>query len=100
MHVAFYAPLKPPDWPVPSGDRQIARMFISALHRAGHRVSIASRLRSFDRTGNATRQRRIADIGEHMVQRLERRYREPGRRPDLWPRPRVRCGVPRLRALL
>ena len=36
MRIAFYAPLKPPDHPVPSGDRRIARLFIEALRRAGH----------------------------------------------------------------
>ena len=46
MRVAFYAPLKPPDHPVPSGDRRMANLLIAALERAGARVEIASRLRS------------------------------------------------------
>ena len=46
MRIAFYAPLKPPDHPVPSGDRQVARLLLAALRRAGHEVSLASRLRS------------------------------------------------------
>jgi len=36
MRLAFYAPLKPPDHPVPSGDRRISRLLIQALERAGH----------------------------------------------------------------
>lgn len=47
MKLAFYAPLKPPDHPVPSGDRQMARLLIEALKLAGHEVEIASRLRSY-----------------------------------------------------
>jgi hypothetical protein len=31
MRIAFYAPLKPPDHPVPSGDRQIAQLFLATL---------------------------------------------------------------------
>jgi hypothetical protein len=48
--VAFYAPLKPPDHPVPSGDRRMARALIAALTLAGCPVELASRLRSYDRT--------------------------------------------------
>ena len=32
--VAFYAPLKPPDDPVPSGDRTMARSLLAALREA------------------------------------------------------------------
>ncbi len=34
MRIAFYAPLKPPDHPVPSGDRRMARLLIAALAAA------------------------------------------------------------------
>ena len=36
MRIAFYAPLKPPDHPVPSGDRRMARLLMAALATAGH----------------------------------------------------------------
>jgi glycosyltransferase involved in cell wall biosynthesis len=49
MRIAFYAPLKSPDHPVPSGDRLMARMLCAALTQAGHDVTIASRLRSYCR---------------------------------------------------
>ncbi len=49
MKIAFHAPLKSPDHPVPSGDRQMARMLIEALRLAGHDVGIASELRTFSR---------------------------------------------------
>lgn len=47
LRIAFYAPLKSPDHPVPSGDRQMARMLIACLERAGHEVEVMSRLRAY-----------------------------------------------------
>lgn len=47
LRIAFYAPLKSPDHPVPSGDRQMARMLIACLERAGHRVEVLSDLRAY-----------------------------------------------------
>ena len=84
MRVAFYAPLKPPDHPVPSGDRQLARALLLALRAGGHATSVASRFRSFDRQGDAVRQARIADLGERLAQRLIARYRRQVERPDVW----------------
>jgi len=82
MRVAFYAPLKPPDHPVPSGDRRIARLLIQALRTGGHAVEVASRLRSRDGGGDAKRQRRIRDAGRHTAARLIARHRHDP--PDLW----------------
>ncbi|MBX2878566.1 MAG: glycosyltransferase family 4 protein [Granulosicoccus sp.] len=45
--IAFYAPLKSPDHPVPSGDRQMARMLIYGLRQAGYQVELASQCRAF-----------------------------------------------------
>jgi glycosyltransferase involved in cell wall biosynthesis len=72
--VAFYAPLKPPDHPVPSGDRRMARALIAALALADLPVALASRLRSYDRDGDAVRQRRIQALGGRIADRLTRRY--------------------------
>ncbi len=49
MRIAFYAPMKSPDHPTPSGDRLMARMLRSALVAAGHEVTLASDLRSYCR---------------------------------------------------
>lgn len=46
MRIAFHAPLKPPDHPVPSGDRLMARQLMGALRMAGHEVAVASTLRT------------------------------------------------------
>jgi len=61
MRIAFYAPLKAPTHAVPSGDRAVARLFMRALAAAGHRVELASTLRSLDRAGERTRQRALRD---------------------------------------
>ena len=54
--IAFYAPMKPPDHPNPSGDRYIARLTLQALARAGFDATCVSRLRSLDLTGDTAAQ--------------------------------------------
>ncbi len=86
MRIAFYAPMKPADHPVPSGDREIARLLIQALGTAGHSVEIASRFSSRDGSGDPVRQARLRDLGCRTAERLIRRYRaRPAyERPDAW----------------
>jgi len=85
VRIAFYAPLKPPDHPVASGDRTVARLLLEALHRAGHRPFVASRLRSFDGSGDPDRQARTAARGERIAALLcERWRRQPETAPELW----------------
>ena len=54
MRIAFVAPLKPPEHPEPSGDREMARLLVRALEVAGHRVEFPTHLRMLDRTGGQT----------------------------------------------
>ena len=84
--VAFYAPLKPPDHPLPSGDRRMARSLLAALGEAGYRTELASRLRSYERAGDPLRQHRLRTVGERLGDRLLRRYaaRVPDERPRAW----------------
>jgi glycosyltransferase involved in cell wall biosynthesis len=85
MRIAFYAPMKPPDHKVPSGDRRVARLIMRALSRAGHQVVLASRLRSWDGSGDPANQARIQARANRTVERLARQWeRDPARRPDLW----------------
>lgn len=86
MRIAFYAPLKPPGHPVPSGDERIARLFVAALEAAGHEVVLAARLRSRDGAGDDARQARLAALGARLAARLVRRWSAgpANRRPDLW----------------
>ena len=51
MKIAFYAPLKSPDSPIPSGDRKMARQFIACLRSEGHDVRLISRLKSREANG-------------------------------------------------
>lgn len=82
MRVAFYAPLKPPDHPVPSGDRRVARLLLSAMRLAGHDVHVASRLRAFDGEGDKSRQARIRNRGAALARRyIQKHCSDP---PDLW----------------
>lgn len=82
MRIAFYAPLKAPTHPVPSGDRRVARLLLAALERAGHEVVLASTFRSRDGAGDEGRQRRLATIGRALAKRFLRRH--AARPPDLW----------------
>src|SRR5579863_4808338 len=85
MRIAFYAPLKPPDHRMPSGDRRIARLFCEALRGAGHEPFLASRLRSYDGVGDPLRQARLGRIARGAAERLARRWqREPNAAPELW----------------
>jgi glycosyltransferase involved in cell wall biosynthesis len=83
--IAFYAPMKPPDHPVASGDRRMARSLMAALERAGFPVELAARLRSYDRAGDASRQHRLASLGAYKAEWLLRRYEAaPATRPAAW----------------
>lgn len=86
MRVAFYAPLKPPDHAVPSGDRRLARLLMDALTRAGHEVELASVFRSFEDAGDRSRQRALQAEGEATAGALIARFRErpPAERPAAW----------------
>ena len=84
MSLAFYAPLKSPDHPTPSGDRRMARALMEALARTGQGVEIACRLRSYDRTGDGLRQQRLQALGKRCAQNLLRRYRQGRERPQAW----------------
>ena len=47
MRAAFYAPMKPADDPVPSGDRTFAQLILRALETGGHDTRVASRLKTW-----------------------------------------------------
>jgi hypothetical protein len=78
--IAFYAPMKPPDDPTPSGDRTMARALIAALEGCGlGNVAIASRLRSRDADGDMKTQDRLFEAADREIERLA-----AGRPPALW----------------
>ena len=86
MRIAFYAPLKAPTHPVPSGDRRVARLLVQAMEAAGHQVELASSLRSFDGQGNLERQLMLQTQGREQARQLiaQWRGRPAAERPALW----------------
>jgi glycosyltransferase involved in cell wall biosynthesis len=83
MRIAFYAPMKPPDHPAPSGDRAMARLLMAALESAGHQVRLGSRFRSYE-SGDPRRQARFRDIGGRLAKSHARWAEVHGAAPDLW----------------
>jgi glycosyltransferase involved in cell wall biosynthesis len=82
LRVAFYAPLKAPTHPVPSGDRRMARLLMRALALGGHDVRLACTLRTRDDARLPDRAERLAELGRRAAGLLVRRWR--GNPPDLW----------------
>ncbi|OWV61278.1 glycosyl transferase [Rhizobium sp. N122] len=81
MRVAFYAPMKSPNHPVPSGDRLMARLLIKALELAGHQVEVASEFRTYAATPEAAAALEPAIDAE--LQRLREKWASAPR-PHLW----------------
>lgn len=81
MKIAFYAPLKSPHHPVPSGDRLMARQLIRALSMAGHEVGVESELRSYSAASEVTGQ--LTQDAQAEVSRIEAEWETSGR-PDIW----------------
>ena len=66
LPAAFYAPLKSPRHPAPSGDRTMARLLSTTLVRAGFAPDLASEVRTLDKHGDRDAQDRAVD-GRHPV---------------------------------
>jgi glycosyltransferase involved in cell wall biosynthesis len=81
VKIAFYAPLKAPDHPVPSGDRQMARLLMKALAHGGFDATLASRLRAFrPEPGPLDALKRAAETEKTRL----RQEWTGGGRPGLW----------------
>ena len=86
MRIAFYAPLKSPTHPTPSGDRRVARLLMDALSLAGHRVELVSDFRSFEGAGDAAVQASLRAQGGKIATSLVDTWRRGPKSawPDLW----------------
>ena len=84
VRIAFYAPMKAPDHPVPSGDRRVARLLWQALEVSGHRVRLASRLRTWDDGRDPLRQARLRAVGGRLARRLITGWQDAADRPQAW----------------
>ena len=84
--VAFYAPLKSPNHPLPSGDRTMARLLMKALDRAGYAPQLASEMRTLDKAGDRQRQKYIRQQSLAEASRLIAHYQAlpEEQRPCLW----------------
>ena len=80
--IAFYAPIKPPDHPIASGDRLIAANLVSALELSGFDVELASRFISYSkRCDTEILHSRKRDALHEADSIIERFANSP---PDLW----------------
>ena len=85
MNIAFYAPMKPPNHPQPSGDRLIARNTMAALELAGHKLTLASTLRSWEGLGDEKLQNNIKSRAVIEKDRLLAQWiKHQDKTPDLW----------------
>jgi glycosyltransferase involved in cell wall biosynthesis len=84
--IAFHAPLKAPGHGVPSGDREMARLMLRALDRAGFAPSLASPFRSFDAAGDPAFQAACQSAAQREIERLVAAFRvlPSAARPRLW----------------
>lgn len=84
--IAFYAPLKSPRHPDPSGDRTMARLFMKAIEAAGFAPEVASELRTFDKHGDPTRQEALRAASLTEAERLiaDCEARPAASRPRAW----------------
>ena len=80
--IAFYAPMKAPTHPTPSGDRQIARLTLAALARAGFSTDLVSELRTLDTRGDPDVQAAMTDTAKAETAALIEKLRPDP--PMLW----------------
>ena len=70
MRVGFYAPMKPPNHPSPSGDRALGQLLIEAITLSGHEVQVMSEFRSLDISGDPDIQENIEIQGREEAKRI------------------------------
>ncbi|SDW76110.1 Glycosyltransferase involved in cell wall bisynthesis [Ruegeria halocynthiae] len=79
--VAFYAPMKSPDSPNPSGDREMARNLMTAIGAHGDKIQLASQMRIYDKTGDQSLQDELRRKAKAEAARL---IKEMPADTDLW----------------
>jgi glycosyltransferase involved in cell wall biosynthesis len=85
-NVAFYAPIKPPDHHIPSGDRLIAQNIFKALEMSGVNVELASRYIAYSKRHDETILVQKKQGAEDEAEILLKAYtsRAPALRPQIW----------------
>lgn len=82
MRIAFYAPLKSPSDPTPSGDRRMAGLILAALRVAGHEAELASEFRSYEGRGDPATQAMLRARAELELRRVSAALAR--RKPAAW----------------
>ena len=83
LKIAFYAPLKAPGHPAPSGDRLMARMLVACLEASGHAVTVASNLRAYlGRPDDVAGWFALQGAAKAECRRIEAAW--AGAVPDMW----------------
>ena len=76
--------MKPPDHPVPSGDREMARNLMAALRARGHAVDLVSRFVSYSSAASLERLAQLRGAAALERARLAQLWQAEGAAPDLW----------------
>ena len=84
MRIAFYAPMKPPDHQVPSGDREMARNLMAAMRAQGDAVEVASRFVSYSSAPSSGQLDALKVAAADEAARLLAQWQAPGAAPQLW----------------
>ncbi|MES0808063.1 glycosyltransferase family 4 protein [Roseibium sp. SCPC15] len=84
MKIAFTAPMKPLDHPVPSGDRTMGRLIVRALESAGHAVRVATDFRSWRKQGSDDIQGAVKQQALLEAERIAEEWQKDQYRPDLF----------------
>lgn len=93
--IAFYAPLKPPGHPIPSGDREIARNLLKALALAGFDPFVASEAIAYQKRPSAALfLDRKARCEAETARLLAAWKADPALRPDAWMTYHPYCKAP------
>jgi glycosyltransferase involved in cell wall biosynthesis len=86
MNIAFYAPMKSPYHPRPSGDRRIGRLLIKALELGDFNIEVMSDLRTWEGRGKRSAQLDIREKAAVISDRLLTQIlaRPAKQKPDIW----------------
>ncbi|MET1414665.1 glycosyltransferase family 4 protein [Roseibium sp. HPY-6] len=84
MKIAFTAPMKPLDHPVPSGDRTMGRLIVKALEEAGHEIRIASTFRSWRKEGSREIQKEVEREALIEAERIATDWTRQSYKPDVF----------------
>ncbi|MGX1098417.1 glycosyltransferase family 4 protein [Amorphus sp. MBR-141] len=84
MTIALYCPMKPPDHPVASGDREFARLIARIIDELGETAVLASRLRTWRAEPDAATFAALEADSVAEAERIVAAWRADGTRPAAW----------------